>query len=336
LRAASARTLAYPEVSGSLELRSALAAYLRRARGVVTGPESIVICSGATQGIALLSRALARLGRSAIAIEDPCLPPHRAALQYAGLEVQSVPVDGEGLLVEALNAPIVLTTPAHQFPTGVALSPARRSALMAWASAGGLVIEDDYDAEFRYDRAPIGALQGLAPERVVYLGTTSKTIAPGLRLGWLVLPQELIAAVLEAKLLDDLGCATLEQLVLARLIESAAYDRELRRARRRNRARRDALLAAVTRRLPHARTSGIAAGLHALLHLPEPVDARRLLAAASARGVGVYPLSFHLSERRPDTEALVMGYASLSEAAIEEGVRVLAEILKDLCGGGRR
>ena len=176
---------AYPDVRGALELRRALTSYLRRVRGVVVEPDSIVVCSGATQGLALLGRALAHLGVDAIAVEDPSLPPHRAVLAYAGLDVRGAPVDEQGLDVQALCASVVLTTPAHQCPTGVVLSPARRGALIEWARAGGLVIEDDYDAEFRYDRAPLGALQGLAPDRVVYLGTASKTLAPGLRLGWL-------------------------------------------------------------------------------------------------------------------------------------------------------
>ena len=294
---------------------------------MVAGPESIVVCAGATQGLALLGRALARRGTGAIAVEDPGLPPHRAVLSYAGLQVRGAPVDEEGLDVRALSAPAVLTTPAHQCPTGVVLSPRRRAALLEWARAGGLVVEDDYDAEFRYDRAPLGALQGLAPDRVAYLGTVSKTLAPGLRLGWLVLPASLLDAVVEAKLLDDFGSSTIEQLALARLIETAAYDRHLRKARRRNRARRDALIAAVANSLPRAQVSGISAGLHALVRLPRAFDAQRLLIEAAKRSVGVYPLTLHLIDPPADTDSLVLGYANLSEPAIEEGIRRLAEAL---------
>jgi GntR family transcriptional regulator / MocR family aminotransferase len=330
LASTPAKAFAYPDARGAPELRRALAAYLRRVRGVVVDTDSIVVCSGATQGLALLGRALAHQGVSAIAVEDPGLPPHRAVLAYAGLEVRGVPVDEDGLEVHALDAPAVLTTPAHQCPTGVVLSPGRRAALIDWARAGGLVIEDDYDAEFRYDRAPLGALQGLAPDRVVYLGTASKTLAPGLRLGWLVLPPSLVEGVVAAKLLDDLGSPTIEQLVLARLIDTAAYDRHLRKARRRNRDRRDALIEVVARQLPGARISGISAGLHALVRLPRAVDAKRLLERAAERSVGVYPLSMHMMEPARETDALVLGYAGLSEPAIEEGIRRLAEVLDEL------
>jgi GntR family transcriptional regulator / MocR family aminotransferase len=330
LRSAPASAFAYPDGRGAPELRRQLAAYLRRVRGVVADPDAIVVCAGATQGLALLGRALVHLGRPTIAVEDPGLPPHRAVLAYAGLQVRGVSVDEEGLDVAALDAAAVVATPAHHCPTGVALSPRRRGELIQWARAGGLVIEDDYDAEFRYDRAPLGALQGLAPEHVVYLGTVSKTLAPGLRLGWLVLPPSLFDAVLQAKVLDDLGSATIDQLALARLIESADYDRHLRKVRRHNRARRDALVAAVARELPRARISGISAGLHALVRLPHAVDAKRLLALAAERSVGVYPLSVHMIDPPVCTDAVVLGYANLAEPAIEEGVRRLAQVLDNM------
>jgi GntR family transcriptional regulator/MocR family aminotransferase len=327
LAAAPPKAFAYPDPRGARELRWALAAYLRRVRGVVVEPEAIVICAGASQGLALMARTLLRQGIDAIAVEDPGLPPHRALLAYAGMAVQGVGVDEAGIEVGAIRAPVVVATPAHQCPTGVVLSPARRLALLEWARAGGLVIEDDYDAEFRYDRAPLGALQGLAPEHVVYLGTASKTLAPGLRLGWLVLPEHLRGGVAEAKAMDDLGSSTIDQLVLARLLETSAYDRELRKARRRNRARRDALIAAVARHLPRARVSGVSAGLHALVRLERPVDALALMQRAAQRSVVVYPLTLHMNEPPQETDALVMGYANLSEPAIEEGVRRLAAAL---------
>jgi GntR family transcriptional regulator/MocR family aminotransferase len=330
LRSAPDGALAYPDARGAPELRGALSDYLRRVRGVVAEPDAIVVCSGATQGLALLGRALVAQGVRDIDVEDPGLPPHRAVLQYAGLRVRGVGVDEQGLQVDALRAGAVLATPAHQCPTGVVLSPRRRGELVRWAGAGGLVIEDDYDAEFRYDRAPLGALQGLAPEHVVYMGTVSKTLAPGMRLGWLVLPQSINDAVAQAKALDDLGCPVLDQLVLARLLTTSAYDRHLRRARRRNRARRDALITAVARELPQAHVSGISAGLHALVRLPHAVGVHELVGAAEQRSLRVYPLEFHRIEPARQTDALVMGYANLSEPAIGEGVRRLAEVLEEL------
>jgi GntR family transcriptional regulator / MocR family aminotransferase len=330
LRSAPPSAFAYPDARGAPELRSALSVYLRRVRGVVVDPETMVICAGATQGLALLGRALVRRGVGSIAVEDPGLPPHRGVLAYSGLDVRSAPVDEHGIDVEAIDAPVVLATPAHQCPTGVVLSPARRGELIGWARAGGLVIEDDYDAEFRYDRAPLAALQGLAPDHVVYLGTVSKTLAPGLRLGWMVLPAPLIEAVVEAKAMEDLGSSTLEQLALARLLESAAYDRHLRKARRRNRARRDALLGAVARSIPGATVTGISAGLHALVRLPSAVDVHRLVALAGERSLGVYPLSWHFAQPTPQTDALVLGYANLPEPAIDEGIRRLSEVLDEL------
>jgi GntR family transcriptional regulator/MocR family aminotransferase len=191
------------------------------------------------------------------------------------------------------------------------------------------VIEDDYDAEYRYDRAPLAALQGLAPDRVIYMGTVSKTLAPALRLGWLVLPPRLLDSVLEQKTLADHGCPTLDQLALARLLESGAYDRHLRQARRRYRARRDALLSAVERHLPDARVTGLAAGLHAIVRLPRQVDGLALMRAANKRSVGVYLLGYAYMEPRPVHDGLVLGYASLSAPGIEEGVARFALALAE-------
>src|SRR5207247_147126 len=221
------------------------------------------------------ARVLRRRGVRDVGVESPGFPLHRRVLAANGLRPLDVPVDGGGAVVESLarsHAGAALLTPAHQMPTGVALSPARRAALLDWARGGGLVIEDDYDAEFRYDRAPVGALQGIAPDHVAYLGTASKTLAPALRLAWLVLPAALVDDVTREKELADTGSPLIEQLVLARLLDSARYDRHVRHAGRRNRARRDALLKAVGRHLPGARVEGLAAGLHAIVRLPEPGD----------------------------------------------------------------
>jgi GntR family transcriptional regulator/MocR family aminotransferase len=336
LRDAPDRAFGYPDPHGALDLRRALAGHLRRVRGVVADPETIVVCSGAAQAFFLLARALDG-GR--IAVEDPGLPAHRAILAGQSAQLVPLPVDERGACVGELPAlaeregPIdaVLVTPAHQSPTGVALSPARRAALLAWAGeSAGLVIEDDYDAEYRYDRAPLGAMQGLAADRVVYIGTVSKTLGPALRLGWLVLPPLLVEKVVAEKLLADHGSPTIDQLALARLIESGAYDRHLRQARRRYRARRDALVQAVGRHLPDARVTGLAAGLHALVRLGREVDGMQLMQAAARRSVGVYPLGYAHMQVRPVDDGLVLGYANLAEPAIEEGIRRLGAVLEEL------
>ena len=323
--------LHYPDPSGVPVLRGALAPHLGRVRGVLTEPGHVVVVAGATQGLTLLGRVLAEGGAHTIAVERPSLPAHVAVLRATGLDIVGVPVDRDGIDVEALarsGAQAVVVTPAHQFPLGVALAPERRAALLAWAAAqpGRLVVEDDYDAEFRYDRRPVGALQALDPERVAYLGSASKSLAPGLRMGWIVAREPWRSRVAQAKALDDGGSPALDQLILAELLETTAYDRHIRLARRTYRARRDALAAALARELPDARLEGMAAGLHVIVRLPEAVLSGELSRATFARGVGVYPLAAH----DEPADALIMGYAGLPEPAIDEGVRLLAEALASL------
>jgi GntR family transcriptional regulator/MocR family aminotransferase len=335
LREAPDQALGYPDPRGQPELRAELAAHLRRTRGVVADPGHVVVTGGCAQALALLARCLGEGAR--IAVEDPGLPDHRLVLEEAGAEVVPVRVDGHGIVVaelERANAAAVLVTPAHQSPTGVALTPDRRRALVAWAGAGRIVIEDDYDAEFRYDRAPLGALQGLDPRHVAYVGSASKVLAPGLRLGWTVVPDTLAAAMAQARSLADKGSPVLEQLALARFLSHGGYDRHLRAARRRYRLRRDTLEAALTQHLPGARLSGLAAGLHAVVRLPEPCDERALMRAARRRSVGVYPLGWAYAQPQSAGGALVLGYANLNEAAIAEGVRRLAEAVHEVRSGG--
>ncbi len=261
------------------------------------------------------------------------------------MRLVALPVDEDGARVQELaalagacpaEAPLssVLVTPAHQSPTGVALPPERRAALLEWAAgSGAVVVEDDYDAEFRYDRAPLGAMQGLAPDQVIYTGTVSKTLAPALRLGWMVLPSRMLELIARRKLMADHGSPTLDQLALARMLEGGAYDRHLRLARRRYRSRRDALVAAVETHLPGARVTGLAAGLHATVRLAESVEGLALMAAASRHEVGVYPLGYGYIDPRPVDDGLILGYANLAEPAIEEGIRRLALALAELPPG---
>lgn len=312
--------LGYQSPRGVRALREQLAEYLARVRGVAAAPEQIVIVSGVAQGLALLATALAARGTPRIAVEDPSLPVHRTILARHGATLVPIPVDAQGIRVDRLAAAGVhaaLVTPAHQMPRGVALSVARRSALLAW---DGLVIEDDYDAEFRYDRAPLGALQGLAPERVAYAGSVSKTLAPAIRVGWLVLPDALVDEVAAAKLHADMGTDALAQHALARLIETRAYDRHLRLLRRRHRARREALVTALAAHMPDAVVEGIAAGLHAHVTLPAPIDVAAFERACRQRALRV---------AGAQASALVLGYANIAPPAMDDAVAGLAAALRE-------
>jgi GntR family transcriptional regulator/MocR family aminotransferase len=339
LQTAPSDRLTYGAGHGMPELRTALAAYLNRVRGTAADPADIVVVTGFAQGLALTARALAAAGARTVAVEDPSDPEYRAAIEGAGLRWVSIPVDEDGLQVERLavtDADAVLVTAAHQYPTGGVLPPERRAALVAWAAArSATIIEDDYDAEFRYDRQPIGAIQGLRPDRVVYAGSASKILAPGLRLGWLVVPDSLVEPIASAKYAADMGSAALDQLAFADVIERGELDHHLRRMRPIYRRRRDALLAALNRHLPELRPTGASAGLHVLAWLPTDgpdLDEAAILAAADAAGIGIAGVS----SRRiaPGPPALVFGYGVIDESAIEPGIRTLAAVIERTRGGG--
>ncbi|HEY0002471.1 MAG TPA: PLP-dependent aminotransferase family protein, partial [Actinoplanes sp.] len=239
---------------------------------------------------------------------------------------EGVDVDEEGIRVDALTQDVAVLTPAHQFPTGVVLSPARRRALLGWAAGGGLIVEDDYDAEYRYDRAPVAAVQGSAPDRVAYAGSVSKSLAPGVRLGWLIAPRRMQPALLAAKHASDLGNPALPQLVLARLLASGVYERHLRQVRIRQRRRRDALLAGLRAYLPQARVTGVAAGLHLLIMMPAGTDDVLLARRAARTGVLVHPLSWH--RLKPGPPGLVLGYAAHAPDRLAEAASRLGRALR--------
>ncbi|HXE43700.1 MAG TPA: PLP-dependent aminotransferase family protein [Conexibacter sp.] len=338
LRDAPHQQLGYADPVGTPQLRETLARYLGRARGVAADGGRVVVTSGLTQGVALACRALRARGARRIAVEDPGFMVHRGVVAHCGLEVVPVPVDGDGLstdALDALDADVVLVTPAHQMPLGGVLAPARRAELIAWAEArDAYVIEDDYDSEHRYDREPVGALQGLAPERVIYAGCASKVLAPSLRLGWLVLPQALRAALATEKTLDDLGTSALHQLALVDFVERGELDRHLRRMRPRYRARRDALIAALARELPSWRIgAGIAAGLHVVALLPEAVDEAAFLAAAREQGMRLHGLSwFRADPTLPAAPGLVLGFGNASEPSLVRAVAQLAQVAEVVPG----
>jgi GntR family transcriptional regulator/MocR family aminotransferase len=333
LRSLPDARLGYGDARGAIELREALAAYLGRARGVVAEADRLLVSGGTRQGLGLVWRVLRETGARRVAIEDPgWAAQHETALD-AGLQVVPVAVDAHGLCVEelaTLDVDAVVLTPAHQFPTGAVLAPERRAALLDWARRrDAIVVEDDYDAEYRYDRDPVGALQGMAPDRVAYAGSVSKTLAPALRLGWLVLPARLVETAAGHRMQADRGDPLLAQLTLADLIARGDLDRHLRRTRRRYRGRRDALVAAVAAELDGARVEGIAAGLHAVVRLPAGADEAATVRAAAKRGIAVEGLgSFRRTPRPARPPALVLGYANLSEQAIARGIAEIARAIR--------
>ena len=323
---------AYLDGRGVPELREALADYLDRVRGTLAEAERIVTCNGYGQGIGLLIQVLAARGARRLAVEDPS-PDDDARLlaRAAGLDLVGIPVGPDGILVEELeeaDADAVVLTPSHQWPTGGVLSAGARARVIRWARRRrAYVIEDDYDAEYRYDRPAVGAIQGLAPDRVVYCGTASKTLAPGLRLGWLLVPPDLVDAVAAAKVLADRGSPVIDQLTFADFLQRGEFDRHLRRMRPVYRRRRDALLAALRTHLPDLRPVGVAAGQHVVAWLPPHLDEAEVVAAAAASGIRLHGVApYRLRPGGPG--GLIFGYATLSERAITEGIALLAAAIR--------
>jgi GntR family transcriptional regulator/MocR family aminotransferase len=331
LSGAPSQALGYSDPRGRPELRTVLAAYLGRTRGVRVAPDRIVVCAGFTQGLALLCQVLPDVGVTRIAVEDYGQPHTAEALAASGLAPVMLGVDdGGAVLDKAHGAQAMLLTPAHQFPLGSVLSPRRRADAARWAAgSGGLIIEDDYDGEFRYDRQPVGALQALAPEHVIYAGTVSKTLAPGLRLGWLVLPARLTEAVASAKARSDAQTSSFEQLTLAEFITSGAYDRHVRRVRLAYRRRRDRLVAALAAHAPGVRVTGIAAGLHAVAELGPGQREEQVIARAAARGVAIEGLGGYALREHTRGPALVIGYATPPEHGYTTALARLVAAIRD-------
>jgi GntR family transcriptional regulator/MocR family aminotransferase len=325
--------LGYGDMCGVPELRAALADYLGRVRGVVAGPADVLVTSGYTQGLGLVARALAGRGARRIAVEQPSYPEQTQIISRAGLDVVAVPVDDGGLCVDAIpRVDAVVVAPAHQHPTGAVLAPDRRAALLAWLRAHDAVaVEDDYDAESRYDRAAVGTLQGLDRERVVYAGSASKTLAPALRLGWLVVPPRLLDAVAGEKALADRGTARVEQLAFADFLGRGEFDRHLRRMRARYRDRRAAIVAALAAELPEAVVRGIPAGLHVTLELPDHHDPAAIRDEALRRRIHLETSADYGGAGPP---MLMLGFARVPEPAIRAGVRELAGAVRAAASSG--
>lgn len=336
LKDLSASDLGYGDPRGAPELRRAVANWLARNRGIRVDAGEVLVTSGTAQGLGLLAQVLGADGIRTMAVEDPGSLGTRQHLRNWRMETPPVAVDAEGVRVDELRATgarAVLLTPAHQFPTGVVLGGVRRRELMRWAGEGGLIVEDDYDAEHRYDRPPVPALRAVLAEHVCYAGSVSKLLAPALRVGWMLAPPKYRDALVDAKRFADLGNPVLPQLVLARLMESGEMERQLRLLRRRHRTRRDAMIAAIGEHLPGAVVHGAAAGLHLVVTFAGPGSAgpgsagtdTDLAAAALARGVKVQPLSWH--RQRPGRPGLVLGYAATPPGGIAEGIAVLGDVM---------
>jgi len=323
--------LRYGDPRGHPALRRALADYLGRVRGVRISSQAIVVCTGFTNGLRLIATALRERGGRAMAVEDFGLPFHVDAIEQTGLRAETVRLDDDGLVVDEIpKADGVLVTASHQLPWGTTLHPARRGALVDWARDNdAFVVEDDYDGEFRYDRQPIGAIQGLAPEHVIYAGTASKSLAPALRLAWLAVPDRLIEPIVRVRQLSERECPIFEQLAFAHLVESGGLDRHLRRMRTHYRKRRDYLLGALATSVPTVRPIGIAAGLHVALLLPDGTQDEDVQAVLAEHGVGAHSLTTY-ARRRSAPPGLVIGYATPPGHAFPAAVQALTTALAKL------
>jgi GntR family transcriptional regulator/MocR family aminotransferase len=330
--------LGYPPGQGHVRLRELLAAYLRRSRHAVTTPDDLTINTSVTAGVQQLCRAMAAEGITAIGCEEPGWTRLRTVIRAAGLDTVAIPTDGDGLRVTALHSHpglrAVLVTPAHQFPQGTVLSPQRRADLVRWAhDTDGVVLEDDYDAEFRYDRRPVGALQGMEPGRVVLLKSVSKTLSPALGIGWIASPPRWTAA-LRAVGQPSATPPVLDQLAFAALLESGDYDRHLRRVRHRYRQRRDVLIAELGRAVPRLQVCGIAAGLHLVLRLPDTIDSADVLRSAAAASLRLADVRSYHDDVARSTNGLVLGYGNLADTAVVDAVQALQGSLR--AAGPRR
>jgi GntR family transcriptional regulator / MocR family aminotransferase len=316
-------TFGYGELRGALVLRTTLAAYLGRSRGVLADPARIVVVAGFSHAMTVLGHVFAELGMPETAFENPSITRFRDFVTSTGQRVVGVPVDGDGLVVDKLESPTVVVTPAHQAPLGVTMAPARRTAL---ARHGALIVEDDYDGEFRYDRHQVGALQSLAPERVIYAGTASKSLSPSLRLAWLVLPRFLVDPVIAALSRSGMVPPMLEQLVLADLISSGAYDRHVRRCRLEYRSRRDRLVAALPKHHP---PHGISAGLQLFIPLPAEVEAA-VPAAAARHSLAIEPAGPHSMGGTDPLTGLMIGYGAPTKPSFAGALAALLDVLQDI------
>jgi GntR family transcriptional regulator/MocR family aminotransferase len=334
LRDLPAASFGYGDPRGRRDLREQLAWYLARARGVRADPELVVVCAGFRHGLSLVARALHLEGARRIAMEDPCAEQHRAVAEAAGLALVPLPVDDRGARTDLLDhtAAGAVLSPAHQFPLGVVLHRERRAQAVSWATAtGGVIVEDDYDGEFRYDRQPVGALQALAPDFVAYGGTASKTLAPGLRLAWIVVPPRLLEPIARLRAAEDVHVSALEQVALCQMLRSGAYERQVRRMRACYRARRDRVLEMLERSAPVLAPLGISAGLGLVLELPAGgPGAQQLIEEAARRSIGLHPLAASYAGGKAPRDGIALGYGALPQHEVEAALDALGRLLAEM------
>lgn len=339
VRRIGSNDLDYADGRGHPRAREALAGHLRRVRAAATTADGLLLCHGFAQALALVLPALAARGVRVLAVEDPGDRTVDAVARAAGIELAPIPVDADGIRTDLLadaGAEAVLVTPAHQSPTGVVLSAARRLDLVEWAAgAGAWIVEDDYDSEFRYDRTPIGAVQGLAPDRVVLIGSASKTHAPATRVAWMAAPAPLVDDLAARRLLADRGGPALDELAFAALVESGRHDKHVRAMRSVYSARRAVVVSTLERVLPTASLTGLAAGFHGILRLPSSVDEPSVVAEASDRSLRVSSLGSYARDRRDLPPALVLGFGNIDEEAVREAIPHLAEAIAAAARRGR-
>jgi GntR family transcriptional regulator/MocR family aminotransferase len=339
LTTAVAAHLGYIDNLGLERLRSEIAAYLGRARNVAASPDQIAITAGTTHSLSLVTRVLARQGAHTIGFENPSNRHLHAVAARNGLEPIGVRVDRDGLVVSELaqaSVGAVVVSPAHQFPTGRSLSSARRAELVDWAAANeAIIIEDEYDAEFRYDRAPSDALHGLSPERVVYVGSTGKTLAPGIRLGWAVLPPNLLDDVREELALSVHHISGLDQLTFFEFLRHGEYDRHLRRMRSTYRRRRNILVECLNQRFRDINVGGIAAGIHVVLELDCPELEAFTCERARACRIRLESISDHVLPGYGGASGVLIGFGAISEPAVPAAVDELADAVAETIAHSR-
>lgn len=336
LGGAAERMSEYSHPAGLPELRQLIVNHLATTRGMVASAEQVMLVAGFQQGIDLVAHLFVGT-RTPVVMEAPTYRGAAFLFESYGAQIIPVTVDAHGVDVRQLpqrRVKLVYVTPSHQFPTGGTMPLHRRLALLEWAARNGAyILEIDYDADFRYEGAPLPTLQSLDRNGcVIYVNAFTRSLGPGLRIGYMVLPRDLVRTATTIKSLMDNGLPWLEQAALAQFIRDGSYDTHLRRLRTAHEARRNALVGALRARLPEVRIQGADAGQHVLLHLPESCPpAADVQAAAHSFGTGVYPLSdspvcFH--EQLPGHErCLMLGYTHLAEPQIEQGIAGLADAL---------